>query len=79
MAAVGREFGLAFAVGCASACVALVLTRWIVGPAFVGPTMVAVILAWGACDAPCPEDVTGDGVVDVLDLTQVILNWGACP
>jgi probable HAF family extracellular repeat protein len=24
-------------------------------------------------------DVTGDGVVDVLDLVEVILGWGPCP
>lgn len=44
-----HEFGLAFAVGTASALIALFLTRTLIGPAFVGPTMVAVILgAWGA-------------------------------
>jgi hypothetical protein len=26
----------------------------------------------------CPADVTGDGVVDVSDLVQVILEWGEC-
>ncbi len=25
-----------------------------------------------------PEDINGDGVVDVLDLLQIILNWGDC-
>lgn len=44
-----HEFGLAILVGAVSALVALFLTRTLVGPAFVGPTMVAVILAaWGA-------------------------------
>lgn len=48
-AAVAYEFGWTWAIGTLSAVVALVLTRTIVGPAFVGPTMVAVILgAWGA-------------------------------
>jgi hypothetical protein len=28
------------------------------------------------CDAPCPEDINGDGVVDVLDLLAVITAWG---
>lgn len=43
-----REFGLALAVGATSAVAALGLTRTLVGPAFLGPTMVAVILAsWG--------------------------------
>ncbi len=45
----GIEFGGAIAIGFACAILALGLTRTVVGPAFVGPTMVAVILgAWGA-------------------------------
>jgi hypothetical protein len=28
---------------------------------------------------PCTGDVTGDSVVDVLDLVQVVLSWGPCP
>lgn len=48
LASVGQEFGIAFAVGTAAALVALGLTRTLVGPAFLGPTMVAVILgSWG--------------------------------
>jgi len=48
MASVGFEFGMAFAVGTVSAMAALALTRTLVSPAFLGPTMVAVILAsWG--------------------------------
>jgi hypothetical protein len=27
---------------------------------------------------PCLEDVTGDGVVDVSDILEVIGNWGSC-
>ncbi len=47
--AVAGEFGLALAIGTSSALVALALTRTVVGPAFLGPTMVAVILGtWGA-------------------------------
>ena len=30
-----------------------------------------------ACETP--GDTNGDGVVDVEDLLQVILDWGACP
>jgi hypothetical protein len=41
--------------------------------------LVAVILAWGSCAAPCPPtcaaDVNGDCAVDVDDLLAVILNW----
>jgi hypothetical protein len=36
-----------------------------------------VILNWGPC-AACAADVTGDGVVDVQDLTAVIVNWDGC-
>lgn len=28
---------------------------------------------------PCPEDVNGDGLVDVSDLVAIILAWGICP
>ncbi|APZ94329.1 PTS sugar transporter subunit IIA [Fuerstiella marisgermanici] len=46
---VGTEFGLALAVGFTCAGLALILIRTVVGPAFVGPIMVAVILgSWGA-------------------------------
>ncbi|MHC4908415.1 MAG: GC-type dockerin domain-anchored protein [Planctomycetota bacterium] len=33
--------------------------------------------AAGDCNAPCPADVTGDGVVDVQDLVEVVLAWGS--
>jgi len=57
-----HEFGLAFAVGTVSALIALLLQRTIVGPAFFGPTMVAVILAsWGAA--------VGFGVSGILACT----------
>lgn len=59
---VGREFGLTFAVGSVCAIVALLLTRTIVGPAFLGPTMVAVILgSWGGA--------VGFGVSGILACT----------
>ena len=46
--AVGTELGLASAIGLGCALVTLALSRTVVGPAFVGPMMVAVILgAWG--------------------------------
>lgn len=62
MASVGREFGLAFTVGTICALVALGLTRTLVGPAFVGPTMVAVILgSWGTA--------AGFGVSGILACT----------
>lgn len=49
MASVGWEFSVTFAVGAISALIALFLTQTVVSPAFLGPTMVAVILgAWGA-------------------------------
>lgn len=51
---VSREFGITFLIGLICALVSTLLTRTIVSPAFLGPLMVAVILAaWGgakACD-----------------------------
>lgn len=45
---VASEFGYALLAGGLSAVIALILTRTVVSPAFLGPTMVAVILgAWG--------------------------------
>ncbi|MCH2178436.1 MAG: PTS sugar transporter subunit IIA [Mariniblastus sp.] len=45
---VGLQFGISCAVGATWACLALFLTRTMVGPAFLGPIMVAVILGtWG--------------------------------
>ena len=62
IATVAHEFGLAFLVGTASALIALGLTRTVVGPAFLGPTMVAVILgAWGGA--------VGFGVSGILACT----------
>ncbi|TWT98029.1 PTS system fructose-specific EIIABC component [Botrimarina colliarenosi] len=45
---VAREFAIAVGVGAVSAFAAMGLTRTVISPAFLGPTMVAVILgAWG--------------------------------
>ena len=46
--------------------------------------LLAVINAWGACEAPdkCPADIAplgGNDVVDVDDLLTVINAWGLCP
>jgi mannitol/fructose-specific phosphotransferase system IIA component (Ntr-type)/NhaP-type Na+/H+ or K+/H+ antiporter len=46
---VGFQMGISLVIGAAWASLALLLTRTIAGPAFLGPVMVAVILgAWGA-------------------------------
>ena len=46
---VGVQFAVTFVIGTSCAAIALILTRTIVSPAFLGPTMVAVILgSWGA-------------------------------
>lgn len=37
--------------------------------------LLAVIVAWGPCEEPCPEDLDNDGIVSVSDLLVVILNW----
>lgn len=37
-------------------------------------------LAVEACGAPpCPNDITGDGVVNAADLARVLGGWGPCP
>ena len=49
LGSVGREFAIAASVAAVSTLVALALLRTVVGPAFLGPLMVALILAsWGA-------------------------------
>ena len=56
------QFGISFAVGSGAALAALGLNRTVVGPAFLGPTMVAVILgAWGGAE--------GFGVSGILACT----------
>ncbi|MCA9211526.1 MAG: PTS sugar transporter subunit IIA [Planctomycetales bacterium] len=45
---VGVQFGVTFAIGTVCSLVAILLTRTVVSPAFLGPTMVAVVFgAWG--------------------------------
>jgi len=62
LGSVARELGLAFFVAAVCALFALGLTRTVVGPAFLGPTMVALILgAWGMA--------TGFGVSGILSCT----------
>lgn len=59
---VAREFGVGILVGTTGALVALGLTRTFVGPAFLGPVMVALILgAWGGA--------TGFGASGILACT----------
>jgi len=40
--------------------------------------LLAVVGAWGSCDAFCPADINGDGFVGADDLLAVIAGWGAC-
>ena len=48
MVSVAVQFGVTMAIGSICAVIAIFLTRTIVSPAFLGPTMVAVVLgAWG--------------------------------
>ena len=62
IAAVAIEFGAAFAIGTGCVLLAIALTRTIVGPAFLGPCFVFVILAsWGMA--------TGCGVSGILACT----------
>lgn len=49
---VAVQFGVTFVIGTICALIAIFLTRTIVSPAFLGPTMVAVVLgSWGAAAA----------------------------
>ncbi|MCH8151082.1 MAG: hypothetical protein IH830_01755 [Planctomycetes bacterium] len=41
--------------------------------------LLALLAAWGPCEAPCPPDFDGGGTVDIFDLLTLIANWGACP
>jgi hypothetical protein len=33
----------------------------------------------GACGEPCPGDIDGNGIVDVIDILAVLNSWGGCP
>jgi hypothetical protein len=33
----------------------------------------------GACGEPCPGDIDGNGIVDVIDILTVLNSWGGCP
>jgi hypothetical protein len=39
-----------------------------------------LLTAWGACGDPdgCLEDTNDDGDINMLDLIDVLLNWGSC-
>ncbi len=53
-------------------------TATLVGPngATAGSGIDGLMVIGGG--APCPEDVNGDGVVDVLDLLAILSAWGPC-
>ena len=36
--------------------------------------LLAVLAAWGACDA-CPADIAGNGMVDFDDVLTVLAGW----
>ncbi|MHC4992596.1 MAG: hypothetical protein ACYTGC_16620, partial [Planctomycetota bacterium] len=62
---------------------ATVYLRWGMGPTDSSVTYpgwnIDDVEIWGIVPVGIPADVNGDGVVDVLDLTAVILAWGLCP
>jgi hypothetical protein len=31
-----------------------------------------------SCYGDCPADVTGDGIVNLLDILEVLAAWGPC-
>ena len=44
------------------------------------PCPPATTCAAGVCEADCPEDVNGDGSINVLDLIDLLLLFGTtCP
>lgn len=46
------------------------------GDGYVGSDdLLAVLAAWGPCDASCPEDLDGNGVVGVPDLLLLLEYW----
>ena len=58
-----------------------VYLRWDMGPTDSSVTYpgwnIDDVEIWGVVPfVPCPEDVNGDGTVDVLDLLAVIAAWG---
>jgi subtilisin family serine protease len=48
-------------------------SSWPDMPEGVGYAMTAAVVD------PCPGELTGDGVVDGLDLQRLLVQWGACP
>jgi hypothetical protein len=40
--------------------------------------LLALLSMWGPCprETSCPADLSGDGVVDVFDLLQLLAAWG---
>lgn len=60
-----------------------VYVRWGMGPTDSGTTYpgwnVDDVEIWGAdVSAPCPEDLTGDGAVNLQDLAQLLAAYGTC-
>ena len=37
------------------------------------------IARWGGCAALTFGDLTGDGIVDIVDLGRLLMSWGPCP
>ena len=49
---------------------------------FFGPPLSVMqldLVGPGGAGATCSADTNGDGLVNVNDLTEVIIQWGACP
>lgn len=40
------------------------------------PDLVQLIMDWGTCDDCCLSDLDLNGVVNVINLIALILNWG---
>ena len=40
--------------------------------------LVAIIVDWGTDGSANNTDIDGNGIVNVDDLVEVIVNWGVC-
>jgi hypothetical protein len=61
-----------------------VYLRWTIGPTdtsvvYGGWNIDDISFSGFATQAPCPGDVTDDGIVDGGDLGTLLAFWGACP
>ncbi len=69
------DLTLKIGVGDTAACPADLTSSGAVGV----PDLLALLAAWGPCEATCTADFTGDLHVGVPDLLVLLASWGPCP